>query len=188
MASGRGVAVGCASGSDALVRAAAPDALVFAKLDVWPGLTRAAVRAGVPVGMINAAVRRESSRLRVVSRVALRPTYASLARVGAASREDADRLLRLGVRTDVLSVTGDAAFDLAVARADASGAVGGLRERFERALPPRPEGGVRLVAGSTWPVDEDALLAALRTMRRAPRPIQAVVAPHKPTEPQVTRE
>jgi 3-deoxy-D-manno-octulosonic-acid transferase len=164
-----------------------PDALVFAKLDVWPGLTRAAARAGVPVGMINAAVRGESSRLRLVSRVALRSTYASLSAVGAASEEDADRLQLLGVRPDVLSVTGDAAFDLAVARADASGAVGGLRERLVEVLPPRPEGGVRLVAGSTWPVDEGALLAALGALRGTHRPIQAVIAPHQPTESRVTR-
>jgi 3-deoxy-D-manno-octulosonic-acid transferase len=164
-----------------------PDALVFAKLDVWPGLTLAAARAGVPVGMINASVRRQSSRLRLVSRVALRSTYASLARVGAASEEDAARLVLLGVRPGVLSVTGDAAFDLAVARADAAGEAGSWRDRLEAALPPRPESGVRIVAGSTWPADEEALLSALGALRGAGRPIQAVVAPHQPTESRVTR-
>ena len=164
-----------------------PDALVYAKLDVWPGLTRAAVRAGVPTGMINAVVRRGSRRLGLLARAALRSAYADLSRVGAASDEDAARLRRLGVRPEALSVTGDATFDLAVSRADDAGEPGGWRARFEARLPPRPPGGVRLVAGSTWPPDEDALLAALESLGVRRRRFQVVVAPHQPTESHLAR-
>lgn len=164
-----------------------PSALVYAKLDVWPGLTRAAVRQGVPVGMINAVVRQRSRRMGRLARAALRPTYASVSLVGAASDKDAERLLQMGVRPEALSVTGDASFDLAIARADRACSLGGARERFEARLPPRPAGGVRLVAGSTWPEDEEALLAALDALRRRRCRVQLVIAPHRPTDSHVSR-
>jgi 3-deoxy-D-manno-octulosonic-acid transferase len=170
-----------------VVAAVRPDALVYAKLDVWPGLTRAAARAGIPTGMINAVVRRGSRRMGPLARSALRSAYSALSFVGAASDEDATRLQRLGVRPEILSVTGDASFDLAVARVDRASEVGGVRERFEARLPSRPPAGVRVVAGSTWPTDEDALLAAVETRRELRRRVQLVVAPHQPTESHVHR-
>jgi 3-deoxy-D-manno-octulosonic-acid transferase len=170
-----------------VVSAVRPDALVYAKLDVWPGLTGAAARAGVPTGMINAVVRRGSRRMAPVARSALRSAYSTLSFVGAASDEDATRLQRLGVRPEILSVTGDASFDLAVARADRAGEAGGARERFEAQLPSRPPAGVRVVAGSTWPTDEDALLAALAALGERRGRVQLVVAPHQPTESHLDR-
>ena len=47
-----------------MIAAFEPDALVCAKLDIWPGLSRAANHAGVPLGLINGTVRPDSSRLR----------------------------------------------------------------------------------------------------------------------------
>lgn len=122
-----------------------------------------------------------------LARSALRSTYGALSAVGAASEEDAKRLLRLGVRPETLCVTGDASFDLAVARADRAREAGGARERFEACLPSRPPGGVRLVAGSTWPTDEDALLAASEALGERRGRIQLVVAPHQPTESHLER-
>lgn len=170
-----------------VISAVHPDALVYAKLDVWPGLTRAAVRAGVPVGMINAVVRPESRRMGRLARAALRSAYAALSAVGAASDDDATRLRDLGVKPEVLSVTGDASFDLALARADRARGAGEARDRFEARLPSRPSGGVRMVAGSTWPMDEDALLAAVRALGERRESIQLVVAPHQPTESHLAR-
>lgn len=166
------------------------DLLVYAKLDVWPGLTAAATRAGVPAVLINGVVRPGSRRLTAVSRALLRGTYGRLVAVGAASDEDARRLARLGVRPDAMRVTGDASFDLALSRADAARAPGGGAEALERALPARPEGGVRLIAGSTWPADETALLGALEALpaRADGRPgWQVVIAPHQPSEAHVRR-
>ncbi len=169
--------------------AVGPSVLVFAKLDVWPGLVAAARRAGVPAVLVNGVVRPGSRRLRGAFRRSLAGTYRSLDLVGAASDEDAERLRRLGVREAALEVTGDAAFDMALDRADRARAEGWTREREAR-LPPRPPGGVRLVAGSTWPVDEDALLDALDGLGSAPDGRlrwQVLIAPHRPGEPHVRR-
>lgn len=159
-----------------------PSALVYARADVWPGLTGAAARACVPVGMINAIVRPGSRRMGPLARVLMRSTYARLSLVGASSKEDAERLERLGVRREALRVTGDAGFDLALSRADRARDESKTREWFEARLPLRAPGAVRLVAGSTWPADEDALLDALDALGERRRLIQLVIVPHQPTE------
>jgi len=113
--------------------------------------------------------------------------------VGAASEEDAERLAKLGVRADAMRVTGDASFDLARTRADAARASGGEAEVLEGALPARPDGGARLIAGSTWPADETALIEALeargaRSASSAGRlGWQVVIAPHEPSDVHVRR-
>jgi len=166
---------------DPVFRTLRPALLVFAKLDVWPGMVAAAGRAGVPVALINGGVRDGSRRARPFARRLFRPVYAALDRVGAATPADARRLRALGVREHALAVTGDAAFDLALARADAALAPRGERSRFDAILPPRPPAGARLVAGSTWPADEEALLGALEGGGEGLR-WQLVLAPHRPSE------
>ena len=173
-----------------LMDALRPDLLVFAKLDVWPGLVGAARRAGVPTALINGTVRIGSGRLRWPARTLFRGAYEALDRVGAASPEDEERLLRLGVRVEALEVTGDATFDLARARAREARRPGGALEALVARLPSLPEDGVRLVAGSTWPADERALLTALGELPGTPEgrlAWQVVIAPHRPSESAVHR-
>jgi 3-deoxy-D-manno-octulosonic-acid transferase len=169
--------------SAAWLAALRPSALVFAKLDVWPGLARSAARAGVPAGMVNAVVRPGSGRLRGPSTALLRPAYASLAGVGAVSASEIPRLRALGVREEAIRVTGDAAFERALDRLD-DAATRGTR------LPPTPSGTVRLVAGSTWPDDEEVLLHAVRVLESrdgaTPR-LELVIVPHEPTPEAVAR-
>ncbi|MFQ5678094.1 MAG: 3-deoxy-D-manno-octulosonic acid transferase [Gemmatimonadota bacterium] len=165
-----------------------PDALVFTRGDVWPHLALAARRAGAGTGLINATVAADSSRLRTAARWLLSPAYGRLRRVGAASEADAERLLRLGVRSDVVRVTGDGAFDRAVARhRNPSPAARPLLAWLTREDSKRPEPGdrgadrpLRLVAGSTWPEDEEPLLAGVAKVERRGCPVELVLVPHRP--------
>lgn len=160
------------------LRAVAPSALVFAKGDLWPSLTAAAARAGVPLGMVNATVAPDSSRLHPAARALLRPGYGRLRRVGAATRRSAERLRRLGVRGEALEVTGDAAADRALDESSA-GELPGPARRLSRSL---PEGRPVVVAGSTWPSDEELLVKALARIdaRGSPTPPVLVLVPHEP--------
>ncbi len=166
---------------DAALAAVRPRLLVFAKLDVWPGLVAAAARAGVPATLINGTVRDGSRRSGALARRLFRASYARLDAVGAATPADARRLEALGVRPGVLAVTGDAAFDLALERADRARA-DGSEASFRAALGAADGAAPRLVAGSTWPADERALLDAAAAVRRDGGPgWQLVIAPHEPT-------
>lgn len=164
------------SHTDRAVAAVRPAALVYAKYDVWPNLTRSARDAGIPVVLVNATVRSGSHRLRQPGKAVMARAYRSLAAVGAVSDEDRARLETLGAREDVVAVTGDAAIDQALARLDRA------RERPLR-LPARAPGVVRLIAGSTWAEDDAVLTEAVAQMRS----VELVLAPHEPTEDTVER-
>jgi 3-deoxy-D-manno-octulosonic-acid transferase len=155
----------------AAVNALAPRALVFSKVDVWPELVRQAHRRGVRLGMISAALSERSGRRSSVARLMLEDAYASLGAVGAVDQETAHRLVQLGVRPDVIEVTGDTRFDQVWQRAEALDRSSGL---FARLVSDRPT----LVAGSTWPSDEAPLLEAVSRVRKHV-PLRIVIAPHE---------
>jgi 3-deoxy-D-manno-octulosonic-acid transferase len=156
------------------MKALAPTALVFSKLDVWPLLVHEAARRGVHLGLVSATLAAGSSRSSGLAARLLRDAYARLDRVGAISADDAERLVSLGVSPDAVSVTGDTRFDQVWNRAASADREGPL-------LGPLHSDRVTLVAGSTWPTDERPLLAAWRGLRARARNARLIIAPHEPT-------
>ncbi|MDP2471880.1 MAG: glycosyltransferase N-terminal domain-containing protein [Candidatus Palauibacterales bacterium] len=172
------------------VESSRPDAMVFAKLDAWPALTRVASDAGVRLGMINATVRPSSSRLRGPGRQLLTPSYRRLDSVGAVSEDEIARLELLGTRPEAIQVTGDASFERAldrIERARDRGPSDGPR------LPARGPRTVRLCAGSTWPEDERVLIEAVARLQgsrvdAAPTAeLELILVPHEPDAAAVRR-
>jgi 3-deoxy-D-manno-octulosonic-acid transferase len=158
----------------AALDALSPTALVFSKLDVWPTLAREASRRGARLGLISATLAPGSSRLRGIAAALLRDAYARLDRVGAISADDAERLVTLGVPAARIDVTGDTRYDQVWARTAAANPDGPL-------LAPLRSERITLVAGSTWPADEAALLAAWTRLRARHADARLIVAPHEPT-------
>lgn len=157
-----------------------PTALVFSKLDVWPVLTHEAKARGVRLGLISATLSRGSSRRSRAASALLRDAYASLEVVGAIDDADADRLVQLGVRSNVIVVTGDTRYDQVWLRA----------QRVDRSSPTlarlrssRPT----VVAGSTWPADEAVLLPAFGALRKGSANPRLIIAPHEPTAQHLSR-
>ena len=153
--------------------ALAPSALVFSKLDLWPELATRAAARGVPVALIAATVRPGSGRLRWPSRALLAPGYGALAAVGAIDLPDAERLTLLGAPKEVVQVTGDPRFDSVAAKVSAVSPNDPLLA-FGRGAP-------TLVAGSTWPGDEAALLGAFAQVRVRSPDARLILVPHDPT-------
>ena len=157
-----------------MLQALRPTALVFSKLDVWPLLVEAAARRGVGVALIAATLAEGSARRGLFARALLRDAYAALAAVGAIDEADAERLVALGVNRAHVRVTGDTRYDQVWARAQGV-------DRSSALLAPLASDRPTLVAGSTWPADEQVLEDAWRMVRaRMPR-ARLIVAPHEPT-------
>lgn len=156
----------------AAVEALHPSALVFCKSDVWPNLVAAAAEADVPLGLISGTVPADSFRLRPPAVALMRSTFARLDRVGAVDAGDAERLARLGVPRSRIAVTGDTRFDQVWARASKS-----MPETVQRLASDRPT----LVAGSTWPSDEEVLLPAVVALRKTHPEVRVILAPHEVT-------
>jgi 3-deoxy-D-manno-octulosonic-acid transferase len=162
-----------AADADAIISALRPSALVFSKLDIWPTLTERAAAARVPVGVISATLPESSGRRGVFGRAVLGDAYRSIERVGAIDEKDGERLREQGVQSDRISVTGDTRYDQVWSRArkPASPLVRSLRSA-------RPT----LVAGSTWPTDEEHLLSAWTRIRDKIPDVRIVIAPHEATD------
>ncbi len=162
-----------------LVGALQPSALVFAKLDLWPELAGQTAASGAAVAMVAATVSRRSGRTRWPARQLTRSGYATVAAAGAIAAEDAGRLAQLGVHPDRIRVTGDPRADSVadgVARVDRGDPLLALGS---------PE---TLVAGSTWPEDEDVVLGALARLRATGhRGARVILAPHQPTPDHLRR-
>jgi 3-deoxy-D-manno-octulosonic-acid transferase len=150
----------------ALLDALCPSAIVISKLDLWPVLARSANERGIPLALIAGTVRSGSGRLRWPARSLLRPAYAALGAISAASSGDADRLVQLGADRNRTSVDGDP-------RADA------VLERIAATPPPARDRNL-LVAGSTWPADEAVLLDAFTRVRARHPAARLMIAPHRP--------
>jgi 3-deoxy-D-manno-octulosonic-acid transferase len=157
----------------ALVHALRPDVVAFVRTEIWPMLGIEAAAAGARVALMNAVLAGGSSRLSTGARFLLGPAYRRLDAVGAVSADDAARFDTFGVDRARVHVTGDARFDQVwqrVRTVDGANAFAYLRDH-------RP----LVVAGSTWPADEDVLRDALVRIPVADRP-RVVFAPHEPTD------
>jgi len=147
-----------------------PSILVLGESELWPSLLqRAAGR--VPVVLVNARLSdqtmRRARRIRPLYRWMLR----RLTAVGVQTPEDRDRFVELGLEPDRITVTGNTKFDRAPPR---------LSDEDQRRL--RAELGVGtaplLVAGSTFPGEDDLVLDALEALR--PTDLRLILAPRHP--------
>ena len=158
----------------AVLQALRPTALVFSKLDVWPLLVSEADRRGVRLGMISGTVSEVSSREGFFATALLHECYESLDRVGAASDADASRIIALGADPGAVVVTGDTRYDQVWSKAITA-------DRESALLAPLASSRPTVVAGSTWPSDEEVILAAWPEVRRDIHDARLIIAPHEPT-------
>ncbi|HEY0929039.1 MAG TPA: glycosyltransferase N-terminal domain-containing protein [Gemmatimonas sp.] len=160
--------------ADRMLKALEPSALVFAKLDIWPALVERAMARSIPVALISGTVAPRSGRRSPFARALLGDAYRALSAVGAIDDEHGARLIELGVRPDVLHRTGDTRFDQVWTRA----------QRVDRASPMLrmlASDRATLVAGSTWPADEQVLLPAWKALHAQHSSARLIIAPHEPT-------
>ena len=159
--------------ADLVLDALRPTALVFSKLDVWPLFVERAALKGVRLGMISATMPASSGRRSSSSLLFVGDAYRAMDAVGAVSDDDRAHLIEAGVRPDRVSITGDTRYDQAWAKAELNSAERGALINPLRA--PR----FTLVAGSTWPSDEERLLPAWLTVRRSLADVRLIIAPHE---------
>ena len=149
------------------VQTARPKLALFVKYEVWPNYFRELNGAGVPILMLSAIFRPEQAYFRWYGGFLRR----ALARVAwfYVQDEASARLLEEHGLTRA-TVSGDTRFD----RVDEI-RKGDTRLDFMEAFKGRR---TCLVAGSTWPEDEEVILPLIREMAPDPR-YCFVIAPHK---------
>ena len=154
------------------LRSARPSALVLIETELWPCWIDAAARLGVPVALVSGRVSdRSYPRYRLLGPLAKR-TLRQLAAIGARTEVDAERFVALGAAPTRLSVIGDLKLDVSTTRAS-------LAPDLAAALH-----GPLVVAGSTHPGEERAMLDALAHLESIGLPAALVLAPRHPERAQ----
>ncbi len=151
------------------LRAMRPRLVVMMESELWPNLIHTCAASGIPLAVANARVSDRSFprylRLRPVWKPLLREVSLFLAQ----SEETASRLLRMGVLPQRIVVAGNVKYDVRTRTLTPL-------TRATRALTPLPI----VVAGSTLPGEEEAVLNAFAVLRRtAPDTILLLAPRHK---------
>lgn len=147
-----------------------PAALVLVEGDYWPLALSRARRRGLPVAVVNGRIGDASFRRMRRFRPFLRPLLGAVDLFAVQSEEDRRRLVTLGVAPERVTVTGNLKFD-----SPPPAPVPGLAATLVRLAAGRP----LVVAGSTMPGEEEAVLAAHRAAGGGHAAL-LVVAPRHP--------
>jgi 3-deoxy-D-manno-octulosonic-acid transferase len=162
-----------------VLKALRPSLLAFTKTEVWPVLVEESTSSSVPPVIVAATVPDGAGRMRWPARSVLRQTWARMAVACAVDGEDAERLMGMGVSADAVHVTGDPGIDSAALRVSRADPDAPWLSPFHAAARPT------LVAGSTWPADEDVLAPAWVAVLKGRPEAMLVLAPHEPTSKRV---
>jgi len=149
-----------------------PACIVLVELELWPNLLRQAARRGVPVVVVNGRItERNARRLRRLAPL-LGTLRSGEPRLFCVQNETyRDRLVGLGVPHRRIRVTGALKYDAVRTEVPEP-----ERERLRRAL--GLETGTPLwVAGSTWPGEEEVVLAVFKRLRGAAPGLRLLIAP-----------
>ena len=152
----------------------APRAYGTVETEIWPSLLAACGARRIPAFIVNGSISpRSAGRLRRWMGAPVREGLAALRGACMQTQGDAERILELGAPASAVEVTGDIKFDAAnPGSAAASADIGSL-------LGIAP-GDPVLVAGSTAPGEEAAVVRAWSALRGEHPGLRLVVAPRHP--------
>jgi len=150
-----------------------PAMVVFVKFDVWPNLITEAARRGIPQILVSGTLSPGSRRLSWMARRFYGDLYAKLSAIAAISPEDAERFRMSSGGAVEIVTAGDTRFDQVCRRID----------RSSVALPASiaASGKTWIIAGSTWPKDEEIVIPGFALLRDAHPEAGLILVPHEPT-------
>jgi 3-deoxy-D-manno-octulosonic-acid transferase len=152
-------------------RRIAPDVAVLTEGERWPEHIAQAARRGVPVVVVNARLSDRSFRRMQQVKSLVAPLFGGLTRILAASEQDAGRFRALGFAPERITVTGNLKLDVVI---PPLGEIEKAKLRRELGL---AEGARVLLGSSTWPGEEEALLAAQDAARQAGVAVGLLIVP-----------
>jgi 3-deoxy-D-manno-octulosonic-acid transferase len=174
-----GIDFGCplpwdrAADMDAFLIHHRPRCLLIARTDTWPIMVAQARQHGVPSLLFSATLSQTSGRARGLGRWASRHVFEQLDTIFCVTSEDQKVFAQLGFAKKT-QVMGDTRYDQVQARLASPRPL--REELFAQSMGQRRP---ILVAGSTWPEDEDVLLEVIEKCHQR---VRFVVAPHEPTD------
>ena len=143
-----------------------PRAIILTESELWPNFIMQASKYRIPLYLVNARVSDRSAPRYKKARWFFGDVLGAFTRIFAQSELDKKRLVDAGAPAEKVEVTGSFKFD--VARRNAA---------KERELEEWCGGGRILLGGSTWPGEDEVLLAIYRRLKARGDDVKLVIAP-----------
>ena len=157
-----------------------PDFIVLMESEVWPNHVWEGARRGVPIFMVNARMSPRSERRHRNGQWLFRKVFDKITLVGAQSQEDVENFRRYGAPR--VELTGNLKYDASLAQSEA------VPVPVRQVLDALGISAARpiLVAGSTWPGEEEIVFAALTELRHKVPDLFLVLVPrHAERAPEI---
>jgi 3-deoxy-D-manno-octulosonic-acid transferase len=152
-----------------------PTAAVFVRYDVWPNYVWELHARRIPVFIANATMRTTSARFYPLLKNFHRLLFNNFESIFTVSTKDADAFARFGLTHPSVEVIGDTRYDQVWQRSKDA--------KKKHLLPPAILKGKKLLlAGSTWPEDEEILIPSIKKILQYDTDVLAILVPHEPTE------
>lgn len=157
-----------------------PDVALIMRYDLWPNHINELARLKKKVFLIDATLRDSSLRLKPVLRNFHHYLFEKLTGILTVAQSDLDNFLKFEIDPVKVSVVGDTRFD----RVFQNAASAKQRKLIKDDIIKNKK---ILVAGSTWPEDEEVLIPALKKAFRYRNEFMVILVPHEPNLPHLER-
>lgn len=163
-----------ASNARRFVEMVRPDCAVIIRYDVWPNHLWELERRGIPVLMANATMRMNSKRRIPVVRNFHHHVYNALQHILTVSEADATAFGVFKLTRPKVEAIGDTRYDQVSIRSREASKRHVLAESIVA-------GKSVLVAGSSWPEDEEVFLPVVLKLQESISNLLTIVVPHEPS-------
>ncbi len=153
-----------------------PAILIFLETEIWPNLLREAYRKGIATLLLSGRLSRKSFERYTRARSFFRRVLQCYSALGMQSRDDAERIVKLGAPDERVFVVGN----LKRAPAAMKLNVQDHRESDPGTIGERSRNGQILVVGSSHRGEEDVLLNVFIALKERFPKLQLVLAPRHP--------
>ena len=151
-----------------------PDLYVMMRYDIWPNLVWKLKQMNIPIFIVDATMRKNSSRSLPLIKSFHTALYKDVAKILTVSKDDEEAFNEFDLGSDVVRVVGDTRFDRVYQKS--------LQAREKHLIHPDIlENKKVLVAGSTWEQDEEVILRAFTKLAKYDKNVILIIAPHEPT-------
>jgi 3-deoxy-D-manno-octulosonic-acid transferase len=152
-----------------------PRLFVMMETEIWPNLLRECRRRGIRTAVVNGRISAKSYPRYRLGRPVFRRVFALIDRFCVQGEESKARLIDLGAPPERVSVTGSLKFDSLDAAGDGSHAADRVLRLFGNV-----DGRPVIVAGSTFPGEDEILLRGFERVRTLMPGALLILAPRRP--------
>ncbi len=150
-----------------------PDLAVFMRYDIWPNHIWTLKKKNIPTLLVDATMKKKSPRKLPLAKSFHKYLFEDFSKILTVSEEDLAGFQSFNCRNVRIKVVGDTRFDRVYNRSLASRESKIISQNLI-------EGNKIIVAGSTWPQDEDVLIPVFTKILKYEKDALLIVAPHEP--------